>query len=162
MSYDETPLEPLLPLVSEARARQGGPPPRHLVMLMDTSGSMCGGPLTTAQQIAVSIVNRYLRPHDLLDLMAFTTSASARLTGEPMTPQGKARAIDEIRRMTCDGGTDPQEALQQLAARRLKNCGLLFFSDGGFGPLRSSRSTAPIAARRSSGFGPSRSRRTSR
>jgi hypothetical protein len=136
MSYDETPLEPLLPLVSEARARQGGPPPRHLVMLMDTSGSMCGGPLTTAQQIAVSIIDRYLRPHDLLDLMAFTTSASARLTDEPMTPQGKARAMDEIRRMTCDGGTDPQEALQKLAARRLKNCGLLFFSDGGFGPLR--------------------------
>jgi Mg-chelatase subunit ChlD len=136
MSYDGTPLEPLLPLVSEARARQGGPPPRHLVMLMDTSGSMCGGPLTTAQQIAISIVARYLRPHDLLDLMAFTTSASARLTDEPMTPQGKARAMDEIRRMTCDGGTDPQEALQKLAARRLKNCGLLFFSDGGFGPLR--------------------------
>jgi hypothetical protein len=136
MSYDDTPLEPLLPLTSEARARQGGPPPRHLVMLMDTSGSMCGGPLTTAQQVAVSIVSRYLRPHDLLDLMAFTTSASARLTDEPMTPQGKARAMDEIRRMTCDGGTDPQEALQKLAARRLKNCGLLFFSDGGFGPLR--------------------------
>lgn len=136
MSYDETPLEPLLPLVSEARARQGGPPPRHLVILMDTSGSMCGGPLTTAQQIAVSIVDRYLRPHDLLDLMAFTTSASARLTDEAMTPQGKARAMDEIRRMTCDGGTDPQEALQQLAARRLRNCGLLFFSDGGFGQLR--------------------------
>jgi hypothetical protein len=136
MSYDETPLEPLLPLVSEARARQGGPPPRHLVMLVDTSGSMCGGPLTTAQQIAVSIVDRYLRPHDLLDLMAFTTSASARLTDEPMTPQGKARAMDEIRRMTCDGGTDPQQALEKLAARRLKNCGLLFFSDGGFAPLR--------------------------
>ncbi len=136
MSYDDTPLEPLLPLVSEARARQGGPPPRHLVMLMDTSGSMCGGPLTTAQQIAVSIVDRYLRPHDLLDLMAFTTAASAPLTDEPMTPQGKARAMDEIRRMTCNGGTDPQEALQQLAARRLKNCGLLFFSDGGFGQLR--------------------------
>jgi hypothetical protein len=136
MSYDDTPLEPLLPLVSEARARQGGPPPRHLVMLMDTSGSMCGGPLTTAQQIAISIVDRYLRPQDLLDLMAFTTSASARLTNEPMTPQGKARAMDEIRRMTCDGGTDPQQALQQLAARKLKNCGLLFFSDGGFAPLR--------------------------
>jgi Mg-chelatase subunit ChlD len=136
MSYDETPLAPLLPLATEARARQGGPPPRHLVMLVDTSGSMCGGPLTTAQQIAVSIVDRYLRPQDLLDLMAFTTSASARLTREPMTPQGKARAMDEIRRMTCDGGTDPKEALQQLAARRLKNCGLLFFSDGGFGPLQ--------------------------
>jgi Mg-chelatase subunit ChlD len=136
MSYDETPLAPLLPLVSEARARQGGPPPRHLVMLIDTSGSMCGGPLTSAQQIAVSIVDRYLRPHDLLDLMAFTTSASGRLTAEPMTPEGKARAIDEIRRLTCDGGTDPQAALQQLAARRLKNCGLLFFSDGGFAPLR--------------------------
>jgi hypothetical protein len=136
MSYDETPVEPLLPLISQARAQQGGPPPRHLVMLMDTSGSMCGGPLTTAQQIAISIVTRYLRPHDLLDLMAFTTSASARLTDEAMTPQGKARAVDEIRRMACDGGTDPQQALQQLAARRLKNCGLLFFSDGGFGPLR--------------------------
>ena len=136
MSYDETPLEPLLPLASEARARQAGPPPRHLVMLMDTSGSMCGGPLTAAQQIAVSIVNRYLRPEDLLDLLAFTTSASARLTDEAMTPQGKTRAMDEIRRMSCDGGTDPKEALQQLAARRLKNCGLLFFSDGGFGPLQ--------------------------
>ena len=136
MSYDDTPLEPLLPLVSEARARQGGPPPRHVVMLVDTSGSMCGAPLITAQQIAISIVARYLRPHDLLDLMAFTTSASARLTAEPMTDQGKARAMDEIRRMTCDGGTDPQEALQKLAARKLKNCGLLFFSDGGFAPLR--------------------------
>src|SRR5262245_41140226 len=68
--------------------------------------------------------------------MAFTTSASARLTDEPMTPQGKARAMDEIRRMSCDGGTDPKEALRQLAARRLKNCGLLFFSDGGFAELR--------------------------
>ena len=136
MSYDDTPLEPLLPLVSEARARQGGPPPRHLVMLVDTSGSMCGEPLTRAQQIAMSIVNRYLRPHDLLDLMAFTTSASARLTEEAMTPQGKARAMDEIRRLSCDGGTDPEDALKQLAARRLKNCGLLFFSDGGFSPLR--------------------------
>jgi hypothetical protein len=136
MSYDDSPLEPLLPLASEARARQGGPPPRHLVMLMDTSGSMCGGPLTTAQLIAVSIIDRYLRPHDLLDLMAFTTSASAPLKDEPMTPQGKARAIDEIRRMSCNGGTDPQEALKLLATRRLKNCGLLFFSDGGFGPLR--------------------------
>ncbi len=136
MSYDDSPLEPLLPLVSEARARQGGPPPRHLVMLMDTSGSMCGGSLTTAQQIAISIIDRYLRPHDLLDLMAFTTSASAPLKDEPMTPHGKARAIDEIRRMRCDGGTDPEEALKLLASRRLKNCGLLFFSDGGFGPLR--------------------------
>lgn len=136
MSYDGTPLEPLLPLISEARARQGGPPPRHVVMLMDTSGSMCGAPLTTAQQIAIAIVGRYLRPHDLLDLMAFTTSASARLADEPMTDPGKARAMDEIRRMTCDGGTDPQEALQKLAARNLKNCGLLFFSDGGFAPLR--------------------------
>src|SRR6188508_1136270 len=68
--------------------------------------------------------------------MAFTTCASALLTDEPMTPQGKARAMDEIRRMTCDGGTDPQEALQKLAGRKLKNCGLLFFSDGGFAPLR--------------------------
>src|SRR6185436_3343965 len=136
MSYDETPLEPLLPLVSQARARQAGPPPRHIVMLVDTSGSMCGQPLTSAQQIAVSIVERFLRPEDLLDLMAFTTSASARLTEEAMTPQGKARATDEIRRLACDGGTDPRDALQKLAARRLKNCGLLFFSDGGFGPLQ--------------------------
>src|SRR6188508_3884154 len=68
--------------------------------------------------------------------MAFTTCASALLTDEPMTPQGKARAMDEIRRMTCDGGTDPQAALQKLAGRKLKNCGLLFFSDGGFAPLR--------------------------
>ena len=44
--------------------------------------------------------------------------------------------MDEIRRMTCDGGTDPTEALRQLSARRLKNCGLLFFSDGGFGPMQ--------------------------
>jgi Mg-chelatase subunit ChlD len=136
MTYDDTPLEPLLPLVSQARARQTGPPPRHVVMLVDTSGSMCGAPLASAQRIAVSIVESFLRSEDLLDLMAFTTSASARLTEEPMTAQGKARAIDEIRRMACDGGTDPTEALQKLAARRLKNCGLLFFSDGGFGPLQ--------------------------
>jgi hypothetical protein len=104
-------------------------------MLVDTSGSMCGAPLASAQRIAISIVDRFLRPEDLLDLMAFTTSASSRLTEEPMTPEGKARATDEIRRMSCDGGTDPKDALQKLAARRLKNCGLLFFSDGGFSPL---------------------------
>jgi Mg-chelatase subunit ChlD len=136
MSYQGTPLEPLLPLASQARAKEAGPPPRHIVMLVDTSGSMCGAPLASAQRIAVSIVDNFLRSQDLLDLMAFTTSASERLTEEPMTPQGKARAIEEIRRMACDGGTDPTEALQKLAARRLKNCGLLFFSDGGFGPLQ--------------------------
>jgi Mg-chelatase subunit ChlD len=136
MSYDGTPLEALLPLVSQSRARDSEPPPRHIVMLIDTSGSMCGAGLTQAQQIAVYVVERFLRPQDLLDIMAFTTTASAVLTEQAMTTEGRARASDEIRRMACDGGTDPTAALRLLAARKLTNCGLLFFSDGGFAPLQ--------------------------
>jgi von Willebrand factor type A domain len=136
MSYDGTPLEKLLPLVSQARLRAAEPPPRHVVLLIDTSGSMCGMGLTQAQQIAVYVVERFLRPQDLLDLMAFTTTASAVLTGQPMNADGRTRASQEIRRMACDGGTDPTAALRMLAARKLTNCGLLFFSDGGFAPLQ--------------------------
>jgi Mg-chelatase subunit ChlD len=136
MTYDGTPLEALLPLVSQSRARDSEPPPRHIVMLIDTSGSMCGAGLTQAQQIAVYVVERFLRSQDLLDVMAFTTTASAVLTEQPMTTEGRARASEEIRRMTCDGGTDPTAALRLLAARKLTNCGLLFFSDGGFAPLQ--------------------------
>jgi hypothetical protein len=139
MTYGDTPLDALLPLSSRPRPKDSEPPPRHVVIVIDSSSSMCGGPLTQARQIAEYIIQRFLRPVDRVDLLTFTTEAAAPLTGVAMTAEGKARAADELRRIACSGGTDPTRALQMLNARSLSNCALLFFSDGEFAPLATQR-----------------------
>jgi Mg-chelatase subunit ChlD len=135
MTYDKTPLEPLLPVTTRPRVFQPEPPPRHVVIVIDASGSMCGWQIAKAKDIARYIIEQ-LRPVDRLELLSFTTSAAHLITNQAMTPAGQTSAYTALRNMPCGGGTDPTEVLKLLAGRRLQECGLFFLSDGEFEAIK--------------------------
>lgn len=136
MSYDSTPLEELLPLVNRPRPVLETPPPRDVVLLIDTSGSMSGWPLAKSKEIAAVLVG-LLRGVDRLHLIAFTGGAHPLISDLPMTSQGKQDARRVIASLRPGGGTDPTAALAMVRGRRFSHCGLFMISDGEFASVRS-------------------------
>jgi hypothetical protein len=151
-SYRETAIDPILPVSAEPR--KICPPPRHVVILIDTSGSMSGGRLDQAKQIATHIVT-LMQEGDVLNVRGFTTGQmviadiKARECSEVQLSEEEILAADEqwrieqteaivgINQLQPGGGTDPTSALATLTQERIDNCGLFFISDGGFStPLR--------------------------
>ena len=141
MSYKETPLEPLLPVIGGPRPFTPEPPPRQIAILIDTSGSMgsvmFGGgfarKIHKAREIARYIVKELLRPIDRLDLITFTTGAGHLVYDMEMNDEGKQYALEMIDRIQAGGGTDPNRALALIGNRQMAECGLIFISDGEFG-----------------------------
>ncbi len=135
MSYDETPLEPLLPVTTEPRPKSPDYLSRHVIMMVDASGSMGGRRMETAQALMQYIVLDLLGGNDRLDLIAFTSQAEHLVQNRHLDADGKAFALAQIRSIEASGGTDPTEALKLLEDRRFRNCGLIFISDGYFMPV---------------------------
>lgn len=134
MSYDETPLEPLLPVTTEPRPKSPDYLSRHVILMVDASGSMGGKRMETAQGLMQFIVLDLLGANDRLDVIAFTTQAEHLVQNRRLDAEGKAFALAQIRTIEASGGTDPREALKLLEDRRFRNCGLIFISDGFFNP----------------------------
>ncbi len=128
MSYNDTPLESLLPLLSDPE----GPDKCQVVILIDASGSMSGIALEKSKQIARHIIQNLLQPEDHLDLITFTAGARHLVKDRAMGEGGKAGALKQIDLIAASGGTDPREALALIAERKMTNCKLIFISDGQF------------------------------
>ncbi|CAM2010336.1 vWA domain-containing protein [Acanthopleuribacter pedis] len=135
MSYSETPIEPLLPVSTEPRPQLPEFSERHIVMMVDASGSMGGPRLKTAQALMGYIVRDLLGRSDRLDLIAFNTEAYHLVDNKLMTPDNKRQALYQINGIEPTGGTDPRLALKLIADRQFSNCGLIFISDGFFAPV---------------------------
>ncbi len=131
-SYKNTPLVEVLPIHPGPRPYMPDPPPRQVVLMIDTSGSMEGDGLELAKVVASYIVANLLRPKDLLDILTFTTDVGHPIEDLPMDESGKDQALAVIEGLKTGGGTDPRAALSLLANRRMSDCGLIFISDGGF------------------------------
>jgi Ca-activated chloride channel family protein len=106
--------------------------PRDLIVLLDTSGSMSGGPLDKAK-IAVSLLVESLAEQDRLELIEFSNSPR-RYKQEPVaaTAREKAEAIKWIKSRSADGGTEMASAvytaLQSLRAGAQRQ--VVLVSDG--------------------------------
>ena len=135
-SYTGTPIGELLPVIPGPRPFTQEAPARHVVIMIDASGSMGGWRLTKAKEIASYVIQNRLRAQDTLDVLVFTTGALHIVDSRPMDDAGKRFAIDQVGRIQLGGGTDPSEALALIAGRKLENCGLLFISDGEFGAVQ--------------------------
>lgn len=130
-SYEKTPLEPLLPVLSAVRPeeqRRG----RRVAIVIDTSGSMSGWPLDTAKQVAASVVDQ-LGQADRLSVVAFSAQDLALVDDRAMTMQGKQDTLDDLSTLTADGGTDPTSAMDRIGKTLRPPCGVFLISDGGFG-----------------------------
>ena len=129
-SYAETTLGRLLPVIPRRSSFQ--PPSRHVILMLDTSGSM-GGWEREMKTIARHIVQQ-LRPSDKLDIIAFTVSARQPIQDMVMTDANKQKALAAIDTLAIAGGTSPAQALRMIEKRTFVEGGLIFVSDGGFSP----------------------------
>ena len=131
-SYEETPLEPLLPL--QTRMRLDEPPPREVVLLVDTSSSMCGRPLAALQRLSRHLIEQ-LNANDKLSLIEFSTNARVVLRQLELTPgDGKPRALRALPELRCGGGTDVCPALRAAYGFGLgRDCAVFIASDGVMG-----------------------------
>ncbi len=87
------------------------PLPRDLIVLLDTSGSMGGEPLSQAVRVVSALVET-LREEDQLELIEFS-SAARRWRGAPVAATSAARreAIAWLRALHAAGGTEMRQGI---------------------------------------------------
>lgn len=87
--------------------------PRHLVLLVDVSGSMSGAPLAQARVVLSALV-RTLGPDDQLEMVAFGSQAERwRRRPARMKPSRKAEALAWIERLAPSGATEMLEGIRE-------------------------------------------------
>ncbi len=122
----------LLTLVPPRKGARTLPLPRDLTILLDTSGSMGGEPLTHAKRVASALVES-LAPADAFELIEFSNAPRAfRRSAQAATAASKKEALAWIRDLRASGGTEMKDgilaALAPLRAGSQKQVVLL--SDG--------------------------------
>jgi len=122
----------LLTIVPPAKDAKPVAVPRDLIVLLDTSGSMGGGPLEKAKQVVAMMIDS-LDEQDRLELIEFSNEPR-RYLDEPVTATAKAKAaaIKWVRSRQADGGTEMRagvmEALQTLRVGALRQ--VVIVTDG--------------------------------
>jgi Ca-activated chloride channel family protein len=101
----------LLMVLPPAPDRAGDAPPRELVFVVDTSGSM-GGVSIEQARASVSLALRQLRPEDRFNVIEFDSSfRSLYRTPVPATRHHVQRAQEFVRQLAASGGTEMLPAL---------------------------------------------------
>ncbi|MEO1596249.1 MAG: marine proteobacterial sortase target protein [Pseudomonadota bacterium] len=111
-------------------------PPRELILVLDTSGSMQGASIIEAVA-AVTHAIEALRPVDRFNLIAFDNYTQQLFKAPRMaTPENRTEALDWLRQQRADGGTEMRPALM-AALRGAASDGYLrqviFVTDGAVG-----------------------------
>ena len=147
-SYHETALDAILPVSTEPRPIEEEPPTRHVVILLDTSGSMSGWQLDKALEIIRYIIQQHLTRYDTLDVIEF--GGHQIVTERQMHDAGKTAALSQLTNIVR-GPSNPTNALEILRTRQLTNCGLIIVSDGEIAssPYRPECQTIVFAVNRS-------------
>lgn len=128
-SYAGTAIDPLLPVSTEPRP-ETKEVRRHVIFVIDASGSMGGWPLQKAKDIASYLIENFLTRHDFLDIIVFGGGGAHILEEVQMHEAGKQKALNSLNAISAGGGSDPNAALDMIKNRKLQNCGLVMLSDG--------------------------------
>ncbi|HZW59615.1 MAG TPA: marine proteobacterial sortase target protein [Woeseiaceae bacterium] len=125
----------LMLMPPDASAAMPEPPPRELILVVDTSGSMHGVSLEQAKQ-AVLLALDGLRPQDRFNVMQFSSVTETRYPQSVPASAGNLRAAaDYVRQLTANGGTEMRPALAAALAgdggERLRQ--VVFVTDGAIG-----------------------------
>lgn len=85
--------------------------PRDLIVLLDTSGSMDGGPLEQGKKVVAMLIES-LTERDRLEVIEFSMSPNRYTKGPvPGTKREKERAIHWVMQRQANGGTEMQSAI---------------------------------------------------
>ncbi len=101
----------LLTIVPPSRESKTKAIARDLIVLVDTSGSMSGGPLDKAKQV-IALLIESLGDADRLELIEFSSSPR-RYKADPVmaTRDEKQRALAWVRKLQAGGGTEMRSAV---------------------------------------------------
>ena len=129
-AYQQTPIEPLLPVNLSIR-RPKDQPLSALVQLLDKSGSMSGDPICMAREAAIASGDT-LSERDLVGVVGFDSAARWVV---PLQAKKDGDALrDGVSTLRAGGGTDLfpalQEALQELESARAPLKHIIVLSDG--------------------------------
>lgn len=111
-------------------------PPRELIFVIDTSGSMHGVSIGQAKK-SLELALDGLRPVDTFNVIQFNNVTNALYSGSvPATPANLRDARNYVSRLHADGGTEMRPALEMALAgpadgERLKQ--IIFITDGSVG-----------------------------
>lgn len=126
---------------------------RDLILLLDTSGSMDGGPLALAKRVAMGLVGS-LGPSDRLEMIAFSGEPRRWRRGAvEATPEIRRQAVAWIEALEADGGTEMTRGIEEalVPLRRDATRQVVLVTDGQIGfeteVLRAIRDRLPAGSR---------------
>lgn len=137
--WNDSPLNPILPIDSDPRSFVIQPPPRDVVVLLDVSGSMGAGRRLSNAKSAILAILSQLRPNDSIAILPFNHQPLPPYARTAATASGLDGARRFIAGLGAGGGTIPDETLRQSASFLSNYCAFFFISDADFAPPR----TAP-------------------
>lgn len=129
--WEGTVLGPILPVNSDPNYVLQSPPPRVVLIIIDTSGSMQGSNEARARQAAHRILES-LRPQDSLTILPFSDGVGAPFEASSLPPKRIVDAGRYIDRLIFGGGTNMNAAITAAARLRGTNCDLFVIGDGGY------------------------------
>ena len=131
--WNASALSPILPVDSDPRKFIEEPPPRDIVIMIDVSGSMRGGPLATAKSATLAVMDQ-LRPRDTLAILPFSDGPNPAFAKRNADAGALAEARTFVSRLVASGGTAPDSTLRRAAGMATNYCAYFFLSDGDFDP----------------------------
>lgn len=132
-AWNESVLNPVLPVDSDPRLFVQEPPPRDIVIMVDVSGSMGGRRLGSAQSAILAILKQ-LRPQDSIAILPFSSGAHTPFQRAAATPTTLEAARRYTAGLSAGGGTAPETTLQASSRFVSNYCAFFFISDAEFDP----------------------------
>ena len=96
------------------RAVGGTRSPYHIALLLDTSGSMDGGPLAAVIRTLHLLIDR-MDEMDMLTIIQYASTASVVVNCANMNTRAKTEIHRIVDRLTADGGTNMEDAIEVLS-----------------------------------------------
>ena len=87
--------------------------PYHIALLLDTSGSMDGEPLAAVIRTLHLLIDR-MEEIDMLTIIQYASTASVVVNGANMNLRAKTDIHRIVDRLTADGGTNMEAAIEEL------------------------------------------------
>lgn len=131
--WNDTALNPILPVDSDPRIFVQEPPPRDIVIMVDVSGSMKGTRLGSAQA-AINAILSQLRARDTVAILPFADGALRPFAQAAASPATLDAARRYTASLTAGGGTAPTDTINASAQFVSNYCAFFFISDADFEP----------------------------